>query len=79
MTDQCMLDDPSGSLFIHAEVSPRPRRTCFGDFDLVEVLLDSCELFENGMFLRFDAVQSKICFLECQFPKHRLSGKLTEK
>lgn len=52
-----MLDDPSGRLFVQAEIFPL-RCAILDVLDLLKILFDSGQLSEDGMFLSIDAVES---------------------
>jgi hypothetical protein len=53
-----MLNDSPCSLLVETEILPWLRRPCFCNFDLLEILLHSCELFEDGMFFRLNTIES---------------------
>ena len=56
-----MLNDTSCCLLVQTEILSRFRRSCLCNLDLLEVLLHSSELFEDGMLFRLDAIESQIC------------------
>jgi hypothetical protein len=53
-----MFNDTSCSLFVKTEILPWLRRSCLRNFDLLEILLHSSELFENEMFFRLDTIEA---------------------
>jgi hypothetical protein len=55
-----MLNDTSCRFFVETEILSWLCRSSLGDFDLLEILLHASELFENGMFLRLDTVESQV-------------------
>ena len=55
---QRVLNDSSCSLLVETDIFSRLCRPCFGNLDLLEILLYSSKLFEDRMFFRLNAVKS---------------------
>ena len=61
---QASFNYPRCSILIYAEILSLANRV-LRKFDLLKILLHTCEFCENRMFSRFDAVQSQIGYMAC--------------
>lgn len=56
-----MFYESSSSILVQRQMRLRFGVSCFVFFDLLEILLDSSQLFEDRMFLDSDALEFEIC------------------
>jgi hypothetical protein len=74
-----MLNDTSCRFFVETEILSWLCRSSLGSFDLLEILLHASELFENGMFLRLDTVESQVRLRDVRTSHYSILGVILTK